>query len=142
MGIADFSHRIIICTSRVDVEGDLTLLKRATVFDTWAKIETKKRSTFSREGYAVLDDANRVTHRITIPWRPDIDYSVSAWIYEELLMGSPKWYKILADAMSDDGQYTVFDALLYQRSQKITEPADTLKPKDFVATALPDGIKL
>lgn len=142
MGIADFTHRIFICTSRVDVEGDIMLLKRAIVFDTWAKVETKKRSTFSRPGYAVMDDANRVTHRITINWRPDIDYSVSGWIYEELLMGSPKWYKILADAMSDDGQYTVFDALLYQRSEQITEPTDTLKPKEFRATELPSGIKL
>lgn len=142
MGIADFNHRIFICTSRVDVVGDETLLKRATVFDTWAQIETKKRSTFSRQGFAVLDDANRVTHRITINWRPDIDYSVSGWIYEELLMGSPKWYKILADAMSDDGQYTVFDALLYQRSEQITEPADDIKPNGFKPTELPSGIKL
>lgn len=143
MGIADFNHRIFICTSRVDVVGDSNIeLQRAIVFDTWAHIQPKKRSTFSRDGYAVMDDANRVTHRITIPWRPDIDYSVSAWIYEELLMGSPKWFKIIGEAMSEDGQYSEIDALLYERSSSAVKPSDDLQQKPFAATQLPKDIKL
>lgn len=142
MDIASFNHRIIICTSRVDVDGDSMQLKRATVFDAWARVETKKRSTFTREGYASFDDANRVTHRITLNWRPDVDYSVSAWVYEELLLGSPKWYKVIADAMTEDGQYSVLDCLLYQRSAEITEPAASLGNTGFQATPKPAGLKL
>ncbi|WP_157787935.1 hypothetical protein [Bradyrhizobium elkanii] len=85
-----------MCTTKdvVDQDGALVLV-RPTAAWLWAAIRQPRPSFLSPLGYAVLEEADRVTHIITIRGAAGIEISSAAWVYETFLKSPPRWYKVV-----------------------------------------------
>jgi hypothetical protein len=131
--ISDFNHRISICTMLDVVEDGTTMtLSRVPAANVWAKIYALPHlpSFMSPIGYAIKEDANRVTHWITLRYKIDMDFSSAAWIYEERRKSPPRWYKVLG--FYDSDLWITLHAHLIERSTKVTPPRTLLSAKDDV----------
>lgn len=145
--IADLKHRLRLCSMKdIVVDAKEMRLVRKDVISGWAAIEPRKRSMFSAQGVAIQEEKNRVTHRITMRYRSDVDITSAAWLYEEFLKSPPRWFKILGDAqLSGDARFWLFDALLYERGMSITPPVEELPsqgPSVIGMVPMPSGVKL
>lgn len=136
--IADMIHRVVICTAKdVIVSGSQIELSRELAFDTWAAITPHRGSLFGADGSAIKEDRERQSHIIKIRYRDDREISAKAWIYEQRLKSSPRWFKILDVKDVDEVQrYWEFSVRLVERSDSAIQPSSAL------AVPLPAGVKL
>lgn len=96
--IRELKHRVAICTMKdVVVSADRMDLRREAVVWTRAKIyhQPHLSSFLTTMGYTVKEEDSRSTHQIRVRRQLNVDYSSAAWIYEEFLQSSPRWYKVL-----------------------------------------------
>lgn len=123
----ELKHRIALCAGKdVVTDGGTLVLVRQDVVNTWAKIEAKAASMFSRQGFAIMEDGNKQTHLISIRMRRDIDITSSAWVYEERMQSGARWFKVLG--IKDDGEdsdVTILSCRLIQRGEDLVEPVET-----------------
>lgn len=143
--IADFRHRVAICTMQDVVESNgMMALSRKDVYHCWAYIDHVRLSAFAKGGFSVKDLIDERTHSIVIRYNRTIDYTTSAWIYEERLQSGPRWFKLLRHVVSnEDGEYLICDAKLVERGDEVRKPVDTDKFATVGgAIPLPAGVSL
>jgi hypothetical protein len=134
--IADLKHRVALCTaSDVVVDGSTMDIRRETVKWAWAAIEhqTHMSSFLSRAGYAALENAARPTHRIRVRTGLELDYSATAWVYEQRLKSPPRWYKFLG--FVEEGCFTLLECHLQERN-------DDARPSDGPLAPAPQSVEL
>jgi len=125
--ISEFSHRVSLCTMHDVVENPSTMtLTRAPVAEMWAKIYALPHlpSFQSPYGYAIKENANRVTHWITLRYKVDLDFTSAAWVYEVRRKSPPRWYKVLG--FYDNEPWVVLHTHLVEKSVNITPPHNQL----------------
>ena len=153
--IGSLRHRVKLCTQQDVVLIGTTDLKlaRNEVLETWAEISNRAAVAMSPEGAALRESVSTVknfagtrksashlqTHVIRIRYRPDLNFSVLAWIYEERRKSSPRWFKILKIAQTEDGSdpFFTFDCRLMERGDNLIEP-DHFSP----ASTMPPGVRI
>ena len=144
--IADFRHRVAVCTMEdvVETNGTMTLTRKPA-YNAWAHINPVRLSMFSRENYAIMQPDGERSHDIVIRQRPDIDLSSAAWLYEERLKSGSRWFKVLRMvAYEENGEYWRIDALLSERGTNANRPVEA-KPTDRlpnIVMPLPHGVRL
>jgi hypothetical protein len=131
--IHEFRYRVQIC-SQLDVveDGSTISLSRVPAAKLWAKVYALPHlpSNLSPAGFYVKEDANRVTHWITVRYKVDIDFTSAAWIYEERLKSPPRWYKVLG--FYDNLPWVVLHCHLVEKSVKASQPRSILAPREGV----------
>lgn len=140
-GIAALRHRVVLCRQEDVISGpDRMELNRKAVGSMWAAILPKKASTFSTFGAAMKESRDARTHQILIRYRSDLNLSAMAWLYEERLASSPRWFKILSVGQTEQSgsQYHELDCRLIERSDELVAP----KPEDGPVVNLPAGVRL
>lgn len=143
--IAKLRHRVLLCSQRdVIVDGTEMRLNREGVAKFWAAIEAKKASTFTPHGAAAKDSRAQRTHVITTRYRPDLNISMMAWLYEERCQSSPRWFKILAVNQTEmkGTEYFMFNCRLVERSDELTPPTDGGEGRKGPVAGLPPGVRL
>lgn len=143
--IADFKHRIAICSMQdVVEENGVMSLVRKDVYHAWAKIIPMAQSLFNRDGDSVKQSREVRTHKIVIRFRRDIDFTVAAWIYEERLQSGSRWFKMISAVdQGEVGRYFEMDCRLVERGSNLNTPVDPVaKPSESIAIPLPQGVRL
>ena len=143
-GIADIRHQMTLCSQRdVVQDGGELHIRRAGMLKAWAAIEAKKASTFSLNGAAMKDSRDQRTHIVTMRYRPDINVSAMAWLYEARLQSSPRWFKVLSVSQSEGkgAPWLILDCRIFERGDDIAAPVADDARKGPV-TGLPDGVRL
>ena len=138
MGLSDLRHRLILCRQEDVVSSENGLeLKRAGITSVLAGITEKLGSPFTKHGAAHLDGEKR-SHIITIRYRPSINLSEMAWLYEERRKSSPRWFKVISIGQTEDCStpYWKINALLVERSDQAAKPVNP------VVVGLPKGVVL
>jgi hypothetical protein len=138
-GIANLRHRVTICRQDdIIMDGTDMRLNREGVWQAWADIEAKRASTFSPQGMSMMDNRNQRSHIITARYRDDTNISAMAWIYEERIKSSPRWFKILSVNQTEckGSQFFNFDCRVVERSDTAA------KPTHSPAMPLPEGVRL
>ena len=137
------NSRVQFCSGNdIVTESQNLILSRGVVLESWAAIEAKKSSSFSRNGSS-LDKESIRTHCITITTRRNIDFTNAAWIYQERKQSSPRWFKIIGQ--TECGDQTEFDCRLVERGDHITKPAENNETHGVISNVvarLPDGVVL
>lgn len=136
--IAEFKHRVAVCSMDDVVEqGGNMVLRRKDVYHCWAKIKPSQGSLYTGDGDAVKQNRETRTHKITIRFRRDIDFTQAAWFYEERLQSGGRWFKLLAmNEQLDAGMYLDCDVRLVSRGL-ITPP---VPPVATCQSDLPLGV--
>lgn len=127
MKIADLTHYVVLCSMHDVVTSDGEMrLAREGIAGMWASIEQSRGSTFSKEGYAVMEPGGKRevrSHRIVVRQRVDLDISAMAWVYERKRKSPSRWFKVLGGADKyEDGQFFTMDCMLVERSDTTTPP--------------------
>jgi head-tail adaptor len=136
--VSDYKHRITICTSVDVVEGPLMVMTRKTAFDTWASIRSHRGALFSKDGVAIQEQRSNSSHEIMIRYRTDREISATAWIYEQRLKSSPRWFKVLSvEDADEDSRVWKFRCRLVERADDVSKPVE---PSG--AMPLPEGVNL
>lgn len=121
--IADLKHRIALCRMHdvVEKDGTMSLLRESVTWQ-WAMIsDALNLSSFiSVRGYSVAELATRPSHRIIIRAASMVEITNIAWIYEQRLKSSPRWYKVLGFNESD--HWLVLTCHLVERSMNAQPP--------------------
>lgn len=130
--IANFNHRIALCTMLdvVNNNGEMTLTRRPVAW-LWAGIRQPRGSFVGASGYAIMEDANKwLSHIITFRMQAQLSVSSAAWVYEELRLSPPRWYKILG--FIDQDRWVRLNCRLHERSDFVTPPYSPLaaEPQD------------
>jgi hypothetical protein len=147
ISIKDRKHLVSICSAGdVYEENGVLEFKRTKAWDTFAAMRESRGSQFSADGTA-LDLTKVASHKIAIPYRPDIEISAAVWIFESRLKSSPRWFKVLdVKIMNEDSKYWEFKCRLVERADDIAKPAEAgqsgAAAKHQIYMALPDGIDL
>ncbi|MGL5734765.1 MAG: phage head completion protein [Beijerinckiaceae bacterium] len=139
--ISKLRHRLTLCRQEDVISGpDDMRLNRTGIVLAWASIEAKKASTFSPFGAAMKEGGQGRTHLIKMRYRPDLNISSMAWLYEERLQSSPRWFKILAVNQSEQSgsPYFILDCRLIERGDNSAAPTEASGP----VMDLPSGVKL
>lgn len=138
---ADLKHRVSLCSQRDEVRGNAALvLNRVKIFDTWAAINPKSPSAFSRDGFVVKDAQDQQTHEIYIRYRANFDISVAAWVYEERRKSAPRWFRVIRVInVNEAGEWLCLKAKIYESSDAAPEPEKEKPAIIDVATQLPRG---
>lgn len=143
-GIATLRHRVTLCSQKDVVTTDGVLKLNRTVVDRmWAMIDEKAASHFSPNG-AVVGKQDKRTHVILIRYRPDLNISNMAWIYEERRKSSPRWFKILRVGQSEKSgtPFSKFEVRLVERSDDIPTPIEVEETTNGPTIGLPEGVIL
>ena len=61
-----------------------------------------------------MEEADRVTHIITIRGATEVDITSAAWVYEEFRKSPPRWYKVVG--FSDVDRWIRMTCRLVERS--------------------------
>jgi hypothetical protein len=140
-GIAKLRHRVVLCRQEDVITGGEMRLNRADAGQMWASVTPKKASTFSLHGAAIKEAKDARTHVIAVRYRPELNVSLMAWIYEARLKSSPRWFKVLSVNQTEDGgtPFFLFDCRLTERGDEIAEPTD---PAQGPVVGLPNGVVL
>lgn len=146
MAIADFKHRVAVCTMHDVVEqGGNMILRRADAYHAWAKIVPSVGGLFNGAGNAIKQSGDVRTHKLTIRFRTDIDFTQTAWFFEQRLQSGGRWFKLLSMYEKDEaGRFLECNVRLVSRGA-VVPPSQTQPergPLPFGATAVPDGVKL
>lgn len=142
VSVGSRKHRIVVCASRDNIESaDTVSIVRRGVFEGWAAIELKRSSSFSREGFSIQQGSEIATHYVTMNYRPDVDITNAAWLYEERLVSPPRWFKIIRYGELD-ARYWRFEVRLVEKSEDAPRPKT--KPAEEGARFVPidDGVEL
>ncbi|QBQ72038.1 head completion protein [Agrobacterium phage Milano] len=129
MRTADRKHRVIVCSQQSDVDDEGRLLiTRAGVIQGWAAIAPVKAIRFSQDGVSMQKDTMQPTHDITMNYNPDVNVSVSAWVYEHRLKSPPRWFKVLSVVNVDEcSRYMKIRCRLVETSDDVTPPVEEEK---------------
>lgn len=143
MKTADRKHRVVLCSQKSDIDENGNLLvERRGMITGWAAIEIVKASRYSNSGQ-VVSKAEQPTHRITMNFNPDVNISVSAWIYEHRLKSPPRWFKVLSVAnVEERSRYMALTARLTETTDDAEAPVEENANTGFGATQLPEGLSL
>lgn len=137
----DLDHRITLCSADdVAFENKEMRITRKGMYSTWAQIDVKKPSYFASSGApAVAENRDVYTHCITIHYRPDVEITAAAWIYEERLKSPPRWFKVVdVEEVFEQSQYWDLNCRLVQKGDDIVRPAES---SSFIVVPLPEGVK-
>ena len=142
MGIAALRHRVVLCRQAdVIVSPTEMRLNRTDVAEMWASIEPKRASTFSPNGAAMKEGQDARSHVVMARYRPDMNISAMAWIYEARMQSSPRWFKVLSVKQTEakGTQWFVFDCRVTERGDDLVAPIDaSMGP----VMGLPSGVRL
>ena len=142
VSIGSRKHRIVVCASRDNIESsDTVSIVRRGVFDGWAAIELKRSSSFSREGFSIQQGSEVVTHFVTMNYRPDVDITNAAWLYEERRVSPPRWFKIIRYGELDE-RFWRFEARLVEKSEDAPKPKAVLLEEGARFVPHDDGVDL
>jgi hypothetical protein len=129
--MANLVHRVALCTMLdvVSNDGYMELTRRPVAW-LWAGIRQPRPSYLAPSGYAIMEEADRVTHIITIRAKTEVHVSAAAWVYEEFLKSPPRWYKVIG--FVDIDHFIRLHCRLYERSDEVRQPAHLLSaaPQD------------
>lgn len=143
------THRVTMCSSEdvvVTPQGGFEL-RRTKAWDAWAMIVPTRGQFFSRDGYAIKENREQPSHKISIRSRRTVLISSSVWIYEARRISPPRWFKVLDQKdMHEEGILWEFTCRQVERSDAITAPADpnAVKTQDHggYAVPLPAGVEI
>lgn len=142
VSIGSRKHRIVVCSARDVVETpDSVSISKIAVFQGWASVEMKKASTFSQTGFSVQQKEDLATHYVTMNYRPDVDITVAAWMYEERLQSPPRWYKILRYGELDE-RFWRFEVRLVEKSEDSPTPRSPADAEIPAFKTYDDGVEL
>jgi hypothetical protein len=122
-------HRVALCTMQDIVRsGDTMELRREAVQWAWAGIMNQQNlpNFMSRQGYTIKEPVDRPSHIITVRCHLELSYTSAAWVYEERLKSSPRWYKVLGTTEYDNWIDLVCH--LVEKSDKVMPPTGDLAP--------------
>lgn len=146
MHIAKLQHRLVLCSQRDKVADGSFTYERHKVAKMWAAVEAKAASGFSTNGASMNESRAKRTHVIYARYRHDLNISLMAWLYEERLKSSPRWFKILKVNQTEQAgnAFFKFDCRLVERGDDLAEPkSDEAKPAmPGAAWGLPEGFTL
>lgn len=142
--IGERRHRVAICSqSDVILKDGQYVYSRPGVIEGWAAITPVAFNRFSRDGAAITDDSKRPTHTIEMNYNPNVNVSVSAWIFERRLKSPPRWFQIISvENCYEESQFWKFKVRLAEASDDVSEPAKETPRSDFDPVPLPDGVEL
>lgn len=137
VSLSSLTHRVKLCSAKdAVVDGGTVTLARQDALTTWAAIKPK-RGSFFVDGVAAMEDREKVSHCITIRFRPDVQISSTAWVYEERRAAPPRWYKVLAIVDREEkGRWTELDVRLVESSDDLVKPEAPVVDR---AASLPKG---
>lgn len=120
-GAPNRDYRVALCSEKdVIPDPEKFLVYKKFIYEAWASIEVKKASQFTRDGVS-MEDHKKVTHKIMMNYRSDVDISFAAWIYDKRLKSPPRWFRILK--VSDDSEFFTFEVRLAENSEDAAKPA-------------------
>lgn len=111
----------------VDKNGQMQLV-RETVTWLWAQVDAALNlpSFISPMGYSFHESRDAwATHRVILRAASGLEVTSAAWVYEQRLKSSPRWYKILGFTESD--AWLLLNTHLIERSDKATPPVNILQ---------------
>ena len=126
MNISDRKHRVIVCSQRddVDAEGRL-MITRVGAVEGWAAIEPVKAIRYSKEGVSQQSKTFEPTHNVIMNYNPDVNISVSAWVYEHRLKSPPRWFKVISVTNVDEcSQFMKLKVRLVEANDDVETPVD------------------
>lgn len=121
-----FKHRLSVCRQEdVVLENDL-LYRKHEIYTGWAMVERRRAQTFSPDGQSVLEEHNRRTHFIRMRYRPDVEITMAAWLYEHRMKSAPRWFKVLnVGDEYEDSRYFLFECRLMEQGDQTIKPIIT-----------------
>lgn len=128
--ISGLTHRIALCTMHDIVRsGDTMELVREPVLWLWADVKAQFNmdSFLSRQGYAIKELPDRVTHRIWIRSQAGLDITAAAWVYETFRKSEPRWYKVVG--VSETLRWLALATHLVERSDLAAPTRGPLGPQ-------------
>lgn len=128
--ISDLTHRVALCTMHDIVRsGDTMALVREPVLWMWADVKAQFNmdSFLSRQGYAIKELPDRVTHRIWIRSQAGLDITSAAWVYETFRKSAPRWYKVVG--VSETARWLALACHLVEKSDLAPQPRGPLSPQ-------------
>lgn len=136
--VPERNYRVALCSEQdVIPDPENFLVYKKFIYEAWASIEVKKSSQFTRDGVS-MEDHKKVTHKIMMNYRSDVDISLAAWIYDKRLKSPPRWFRVLK--VSDDSEYFTFEVRLAENSEDAARPVTM---EEFAkASELPEGVNL
>lgn len=138
--IARKNVRITICSMKdFPEEKGVMRLYRKGIYSAWAHIGPKKSSQFNSNGYVVNEPGNKISHIITVTYRPDIEISNAAWIYHERQKSAPQWFRIIS--ILQKHRTWEFSCRLYEKSDQVIHPVKEA-PNALQAIPLPANVNL
>lgn len=129
--LADFRHRVLVCTSPVMGEGGLPVLKRSVVFSARAAIENYEASAVSTDGWGVKPTEAAFSHMITLRAPRDVVLTTSAWVYFASRIVAPRWFKVMHLAEVEHtkiGRLVVLNCRLYETGDVALPPSSGVVP--------------
>lgn len=124
LAIAERTHKLLVCSAAdVVVTSDTIVLEKKGIYSGWAKVVPKKPSTYAPQGMTVEEPTDKPTHEITMNYRPDVEITSAAWLYEARLKSPPRWFKILS--VMEKGDMFVFSCRLTERGDNAPKPSNT-----------------
>lgn len=111
----------------VHENGVMTLTRRPVAW-LWAAVTSTSRPSYqARSGYSVMENRDFwYTHRIVVRSESRVEVSAAAWVYEERMISSPRWYKVLGWQESDCSCWLTLECRLMERSPDVQPPAPTV----------------
>lgn len=137
MGLSDLRHRLVLCRQDDVISSEAGFqLRREEVKTVLASVTEKSGTPYTKSGHANSGDGR--THIIMIRYRPSLNLSEMAWLYEKRVKSSPRWFKVLSIGQTEESStpYWKINAKLVERSD------DAPKPTNPVVVGLPPGVKL
>jgi hypothetical protein len=132
--IHELVHRVALCSQKDVVVNSSTMeLRRTGVVWAWARIKSHYGLPMftGQLGYAIMDPVTKATHAITV--RDGlVEFSDTAYVYEEPRKSQPRWYKILG--YSEVKGFTVLVARLVEKSDYAIPPQNSLTPQQSPVT--------
>lgn len=141
---ADLRHMVALCSEKDVVAGPASIeILRPPVFEARAAIEPKRGQTWSRLGVVAHDETERPSHEITIRFRPDVDITKAAWLYEERLQSGRRWFKILDHYdVGERARFWCLSCRLVERGVAVPGPTEPSAGATAKKSTLPSGQQL
>lgn len=143
--IKDRGHRFHVCRQDdIVLSNSMPVLQRKAAWVGWGSLKFSRGTQFAPNGGAVEESRNSPSATIEMNYRPDMEVSSLAWIYEERRKSSPRWFKILS--VTEGRDCFVFKVRLVERGDDVQRPVtpDTPAPEanDMVPGTPPDWLTL
>ena len=127
--IHELTHRVALCKQQdVVVNAQTMELRRVGVVWAWARVKSHYGlpSFVGQLGYTIMDPTTKATHAITV--RDGlVEFSDTAFIYEEFRKGIPRWYKVLG--YTEIKGFTTLTTRLIEKSDQAIQPQNSLRPQ-------------